>query len=64
MRYAIILLAAATSVAAQKPTVHQLPATPTTVAYGYYWSQARPATQTIHFGAGHPSRVVVPVIPR
>jgi putative CocE/NonD family hydrolase len=28
------------------------------------WSQARPATQTIHFGAGHPSRVVVPVIPR
>jgi putative CocE/NonD family hydrolase len=28
------------------------------------WSQARPATQTIHFGAKHPSRVVVPVIPR
>jgi hypothetical protein len=24
-------------------TVHQLRATPTTVAYGYYWSEARPA---------------------
>jgi acetamidase/formamidase len=24
-------------------TVHQLPATPTTVAYGYYWSEAKPA---------------------
>jgi len=23
--------------------VHQLPATPTTVAYGYYWSEAKPA---------------------
>lgn len=28
------------------------------------WSQARPATQTIHLGAKHPSRVVLPVIPR
>jgi acetamidase/formamidase len=28
-------------IAAQK--VHQLPATPTTVAYGYYWSEAKPA---------------------
>lgn len=28
------------------------------------WSQTRPATHTIHFGAKHPSRVVVPVIPR
>lgn len=25
------------------PKVHRLPATPTTVAYGYYWSEARPA---------------------
>src|SRR5437763_3037856 len=24
-------------------TVYQLPATPSTVAYGYYWSEARPA---------------------
>jgi len=30
-------------VAAQK--VHQLPATPTTVAYGYYWSEAKPAVR-------------------
>ena len=27
----------------QKPTVHRLEATPATVAYGYYWSEARPA---------------------
>lgn len=33
----------ATSVAAQAPVVHQLPATPGTVAYGYYWSEAKPA---------------------
>src|SRR4051812_38820651 len=29
--------------------VHQLPATPTTVAYGYYWSEAKPA---IHVKSG------------
>lgn len=28
------------------------------------WSQAVPATQTIHMGPGHPSRVVLPLIPR
>ena len=28
---------------AQTPTVHRLPATPSTVAYGYYWSEAKPA---------------------
>ena len=28
---------------AQKPTVHQLPATPATVVHGYYWSEAKPA---------------------
>jgi hypothetical protein len=28
------------------------------------WSQARPATHTIHFGATHPSRIVLPVLPR
>jgi len=28
---------------AQAPRVHQLPATPGTVAYGYYWSDAKPA---------------------
>jgi acetamidase/formamidase len=32
----------ASSVPAQAPTVHKLPATPQTVAYGYYWSEARP----------------------
>ena len=28
---------------AQKPTVHRLEATPVTVAYGYYWAEAKPA---------------------
>ena len=27
----------------QTPKVHRLPATPSTVAYGYYWSEAKPA---------------------
>lgn len=31
-----------TPLAAQKPTTHQLPATPATVAYGYYWADAKP----------------------
>ena len=31
------------SIAQQKPQVHPLPATPETVAYGFYWSQAKPA---------------------
>lgn len=38
-----LLASAAPPIAAQTPTVHQLPATPTTVAYGYYWSEATPA---------------------
>ena len=38
---AIVVAALATTATAQK--VHQLPATPTTVAYGYYWSEAKPA---------------------
>ena len=28
--------------AAQGPAVHRLPATPSTVAYGYYWADAKP----------------------
>ena len=28
---------------AQSPNLHQLAATPSTVAYGYYWSEAKPA---------------------
>src|SRR5574339_337164 len=31
------------SVQAQTPKVHKLPATPQTVAYGYYWFDAKPA---------------------
>ena len=44
--HALVLLAAVHSLAsaqAQRPKIHQLPATPTTVAYGYYWSEAKPA---------------------
>jgi acetamidase/formamidase len=36
-------LLALASANAQSPKVHQLPATPTTVAYGYYWSEKAPA---------------------
>jgi acetamidase/formamidase len=43
MRITLALLATTTALAAQKPTVHVLPATPATVAYGYYWSEAKPA---------------------
>jgi acetamidase/formamidase len=48
MRPALILsllLAAAASGSAQRstPRTHRLEATPSTVAYGYYWSEAKPA---------------------
>src|SRR3954454_7573062 len=37
------ILAVIVTASAQSQTVHKLPATPTTVAYGYYWSEAKPA---------------------
>ena len=37
----VISIAGPTPASAQK--VHQLPATPSTVAWGYYWSEAKPA---------------------
>ena len=40
---ALVGSCAASAAFAQAPTVHSLPATPTTVAYGYYWSEAKPA---------------------
>ena len=41
---AVVAIALTTPVArAQSPKVHPLPATPATVAYGYYWSEAKPA---------------------
>jgi acetamidase/formamidase len=40
---------AATASIAQKPAVHRLEATPATVAYGYYWAEAKPA---IHVRSG------------
>lgn len=41
---ALLALAPSTAPAqGQQPAVHRLPATPETVTYGYYWSQARPA---------------------
>jgi acetamidase/formamidase len=36
------ILALATAVHAEGPKVHRLEATPATVAYGYYWSEAKP----------------------
>src|SRR5438046_1782738 len=35
--------AAGLAVHAQSPRTHRLEATPDTVAYGYYWSEAKPA---------------------
>jgi acetamidase/formamidase len=43
MRILALALFVATRAVAQAPTVHTLPATPATVAYGYYWSEAKPA---------------------
>jgi acetamidase/formamidase len=44
MRILLLLLATAlpSLLAAQSPKTHTLPATPTTVAYGHYWSQTPP----------------------
>src|SRR3954453_13047002 len=40
----VLLTAAfATAVAAEGPKTHRLEATPSTIAYGYYWSEAKPA---------------------
>lgn len=43
MKTAAILFILLVAVDVNAQTVHQLPATPTTVAYGYYWSEAKPA---------------------
>ena len=40
---ATILLATCLATPAFAQTIHTLPATPATVAYGYYWSEAKPA---------------------
>src|ERR1700738_1006771 len=39
---ALAAVTAAAGVRAQAPKTHRLEATPTTVAYGYYWSDAKP----------------------
>ena len=46
---AILLVFFAPIVGAQRPAVHRLEATPGTVAYGYYWAEAKPA---IHVRSG------------
>jgi acetamidase/formamidase len=38
----LLLLAGAQLASAQSSRIHRLEATPTTVAYGYYWSEAKP----------------------
>jgi acetamidase/formamidase len=45
----LLSLGGASIALGQTPTVHQLPATPATVAYGFYWSEAKPA---IHVNSG------------
>ena len=60
MRLSLTLLFAATLGVASAPfaqTVHQLGATPSTVAYGYYWSDAKPA---IRVNLRHVPEVVRP----
>jgi acetamidase/formamidase len=42
---ALSLAVLASPVGAQAPKTHRLEATPKTVAYGYYWSQAEPALE-------------------
>jgi len=37
-----VLFLSAAALAAQSPKTHRLEATPATVAYGYYWSEAKP----------------------
>src|ERR671919_650078 len=37
-----LLLLSTLSLTAQSPKVHRLEATPSTIAYGYYWSEAKP----------------------
>src|SRR5689334_22172663 len=39
----VLACAAGLAVHAQSPRTHRLEATPDTVAYGYYWSDAKPA---------------------
>ena len=46
---AICLLAGVVSTRAQAPKTHRLEATPATVAYGYYWAEAKPVL-TINSG--------------
>ena len=48
-RALLTLMLGASTAAAQSQKVHRLEATPATVAYGYYWSEAKPALR-IHCG--------------
>jgi hypothetical protein len=40
---ASVLLFTTTALSAESPKTHRLEATPSTIAYGYYWSEAKPA---------------------
>ena len=48
-RALLALMLGASTAAAQSQKVHRLEATPATVAYGYYWSETKPALR-IHSG--------------
>jgi acetamidase/formamidase len=45
LAFALVTLALPRAATSQKPTVHRLEATPATVAYGYYWWEAKPAVR-------------------
>ena len=45
----MLLIGATLSAQKTKPTIHRLEATPQTVAYGYYWSDAKPV---LHIASG------------
>lgn len=49
LRWAGLALLLPVPVVAQDPVIHMLPATPRTVSWGYYWSEATPALR-IHSG--------------
>ena len=48
-RLALIVVLFAATATAQSPRTHRLEATPATVAYGYYWSEAKPV---LHIASG------------
>ena len=61
MKHALLIVAVAAAIAVpQAAKTHRLEATPETVAYGYYWSEAKPALR-IASGASFSNVRTMPV---